>query len=185
MINPTTITNFNRTERELQEFWLFCIMVAGKNSSQTANKLNRALEDFDGLPFDTFATLGEPGIRGWLEQHKIGQYDRITGAIVSSLVLDLSNVELETLLKIKGVGQKTSRFFLCHSRKDFLGAVLDTHILKWLAVYNDGVPKQTPQNRKIYGVWENIFVQLSQRFFPNQSIADADLAIWKSFSQRQ
>ena len=30
MINPLEVTNYNRTQSELQEFLLFCINVAGK-----------------------------------------------------------------------------------------------------------------------------------------------------------
>jgi len=43
MINPTTITNYNRTQSELEEFLMFSIMVAGKSAKQTAQKLNQFL----------------------------------------------------------------------------------------------------------------------------------------------
>ena len=54
VIDPFNITNYNRTETELQVFWLFCIMVAGKNAGQTATKLTNMLKDmpFDAMPFD-------------------------------------------------------------------------------------------------------------------------------------
>ena len=39
MINPAEVTNYNRTQSELQEFLLFCINVAGKKSSIEAPKL--------------------------------------------------------------------------------------------------------------------------------------------------
>lgn len=36
MIDPTRITNFERTDNELQAFALFALLVAGKNSDVTA-----------------------------------------------------------------------------------------------------------------------------------------------------
>ena len=32
IIDPKDITNYSRTDSELQSFWIFCILVAGKNS---------------------------------------------------------------------------------------------------------------------------------------------------------
>ena len=32
---PADITNYNRTDVELQTFWLFCVLIAGKNSDTT------------------------------------------------------------------------------------------------------------------------------------------------------
>jgi hypothetical protein len=43
MITPTTITNYNRTEEELEEFLLFSILVAGKGAEQQAKKLDAFL----------------------------------------------------------------------------------------------------------------------------------------------
>ena len=40
MITPTTITNYNRTEAELEEFLMFAILVAGKGAEQQALKLH-------------------------------------------------------------------------------------------------------------------------------------------------
>ena len=39
MIDPYKITNYNRTESQLQEFLLFCILVAGKTAYIQAKKL--------------------------------------------------------------------------------------------------------------------------------------------------
>ena len=40
---PTDITNYNRTDVELQTFWLFCVLVAGKNSDTTAKLVKKLL----------------------------------------------------------------------------------------------------------------------------------------------
>lgn len=49
MIDPNNITKFYRTEAELEEFLLFCIIVAGKNSKIQAKKLAEFLEGGDIL----------------------------------------------------------------------------------------------------------------------------------------
>ena len=43
-IDPYNITNFNRTEGELQLFLLFCIVVAGKTAYIQAEKLEQFLD---------------------------------------------------------------------------------------------------------------------------------------------
>lgn len=180
-IVPTSITNFNRNTRELQAFWLFCICVAGRNSKMVATKINQLMGDVPNnmFPFDW---LRVQDIRSVLEKHKMGQYGRITKAIQQSLDLDLATVDFMDLEKIHGVGPKTSRFFLLHSRPNVEVAVLDTHILKWMQANfpAHSVPATTPQ--KDYRTWENMFLIRAKDMFPGLSIAEIDLTIWKSFS---
>jgi|LakMenEpi03Aug12_release.lakeMendotaPanAssembly.Ray.scaffolds.fasta_scaffold655630_2 thermostable 8-oxoguanine DNA glycosylase len=182
-IIPTSITNFNRNTRELQAFWLFCICVAGRNSKQVAIKVNQLTDEIPNNLFP-FAWLKMKDIRSVLEKHKMGQYTRISKAIEQSLDLDLRTVDFAELEKIHGVGPKTSRFFLLHSRKNVELAVLDTHILKWLGmqVTDAVVPKVTPQ--KDYRFWETVFINVAKARFPDMSIADIDLEIWKTGSQK-
>ena len=54
LIDPKDITNYNRTDNELQTFWLFCILVAGKNSDTTSRLLTRLLSSKpkDQTPFE-------------------------------------------------------------------------------------------------------------------------------------
>ena len=181
IIIPTSITNFNRNERELQAFWLFCICVAGRSPKQVAAKVNQLTETIPNnlRPFDWFRMQD---IRAVLEKHKMGQYSRITKAIQQSLDLDLTEADFIELEGVHGVGPKTSRFFLLHSRKNVELAVLDTHILKWLGeqVTDAAVPRKTPQ--KDYRFWETVFLAIAKAKFPEKTIAEIDLTIWKSFS---
>ena len=177
MIEPSKITNFNRTDRELQAFWLFCIMVAGKNSDQTALKLKRMVENMpEGInPFDYF---NKHDIHNFLVAHKVGQYGRISQAIKESINLDLRNATLDELMNVYGVGPKTARFFILHSRANAQVAVLDTHILKWLTMYGlKDVPDSTP-NEKEYIKWEKIFLDICDMFCGGMPIAQVDLNIW-------
>jgi thermostable 8-oxoguanine DNA glycosylase len=70
---------------------------------------------------------------------------------------------------------------LLHSRKDYIGAVLDTHLLKFIRAqgYIDA-PKSTPPPSK-YAKWQKIFLDLCAKLFPDKTIAEVDLEIWKSF----
>ena len=53
LIDPKDITNYNRTDVELQSFWIFCILVAGKNSDTTARLVAKLLKDRgDMTPFE-------------------------------------------------------------------------------------------------------------------------------------
>lgn len=183
MINPTSITKFDRTTRELQVFWLFCIMVAGKNSDQVASKLGKLIENCgEGLPFDYFRE-NPTVVHNLLVAHKIGQYYRIEKAIAESVDLDLSTATLSDLMNVFGVGPKTARFFLLHSRRHCDCAVLDTHVLRWLGARGVEVPLSTPQGAE-YEQLERLFLLHIKAAFPALSVAEADLFIWSQMSGR-
>lgn len=191
MISPTSITNFYRNEDELQKFWLFCLFVAGKNSDIAARKINEILANITSgtLFFDVLKSLN---ITDLLTKHKVGQYNRLNKAVTQSLPLNLKTVSLNQLLDIHGVGPKTARFFLLHSRENCNHAVLDTHILKWLtSLGHFNCPKTTPQKASIYKFWEDVFVAEVNKAkvdknspFYNKSMADIDLYLWSTISNR-
>jgi thermostable 8-oxoguanine DNA glycosylase len=189
MITPTSITNYNRTEAELEEFLMFAILVAGKGAEQQAKKLDAFLKDKKtlGLPSDTtpFEYL-EYLIKGNLlthvmMKHKLGQYKRLLIAFLGIVRFkgNLKSVTIEELESIKGIGSKTARFFVLHSRPNQRIAVLDTHILKYLKSMGHPVPKTTPSKFK-YKVIEEWFLRIADSM--NMSVADFDLHIWKSYA---
>ena len=97
VVIPTEITNYNRTDYELEVFWLFCILVAGKNSDTTSRVLANFLNKLPSwqTPFEGIRELGEDGLHNLLVSHRVGQYNRITKAIWQSLDLDLRNCNRE------------------------------------------------------------------------------------------
>ena len=104
---------------------------------------------------------------------------------MQSLDLDLRTCSLDDLLNVYGVGNKTARFFLLHTRQGCDYAVLDTHILAWLR--DNGVedaPKNTPTNSKKYQELEKKFRYLSRLRYPYLSDAQIDLLIWSDQSNR-
>jgi thermostable 8-oxoguanine DNA glycosylase len=124
---------------------------------------------------------------GWLEIHmkqfKLGQYKRIGHAFTEILKFKgrLKTVTVEELESVKGIGSKTARFFVLHSRPNQRVAVLDTHILKYLKNMGHNVPKATPAKNK-YKVIEELFIKIADGL--QMSIADLDLHIWKTYAQK-
>lgn len=182
MIDPNNITDFNRTQEQLEEFWLFCILVAGKKSSEASKVLNRILK-YTNKPFVFLKNLTDREREILLRRARSGQYNRINKAIKESLKLDLKNAHFFDLVQIKGVGPKTASFFLLHSRGEE-HAVLDTHILKWLRSRGHDAPKTTPQKLSSYEALSNLFkkeVAISGEY---DTFAEADLEIWKKYSTK-
>jgi thermostable 8-oxoguanine DNA glycosylase len=185
LIDPKKITNFTRTQAELQSFFLFGLFCAGKNSDYAAKCLAKLLHNNEGeTPFEVLKNLGETGIHNALVASRIGQYTRLTKAIVDAVYLDLSTCTLEELMSVHGVGQKTARFFLLHTRPNCKVAVLDTHILKWLRDNGVDAPQVTPTSVKQYKALEEKFLFLAGINFPFMSIADVDLTLWMKYSGR-
>ena len=94
----------------------------------------------------------------------------------------LRTATLEQLLEIPGVGDKTARFFLLHSRRGEEVVPLDTHILKFVGKTFSDCPKITPRGRA-YNFWEERAKRLFKREIETNnysSFAEVDLAIWKS-----
>ena len=186
VIDPKAVTNFCRTDRELQAFWLFCIVVAGKNSDIASYAVSRFLSKAkEGqTPFEYLTELGKTNIHNALVAARIGQYFRIERAFCQSLALDLRTATLEDLTNVYGVGPKTARFFLLHTRKDIPYAVLDTHILAWMRKHGvEDAPSKTPHPKQ-YGKYERLFIKLAKAYFPGVSLADVDLLIWMEQSGR-
>jgi thermostable 8-oxoguanine DNA glycosylase len=187
-IDPKQITNYHRTDNELQAFWLFCILVAGKNSDTTSRVISNIINDlepWDSL-FDGIQRIGYEGLRDILHKNRTGQYDRISRAIWQSINLDLKTCSVEDLVKIHGVGPKTARFFLLHSREFCDEIVLDTHILNWLRTRCNMIdaPQNTPQNPKQYQEWAIICKQFMEQYYPGLTLSKIDLLIWTEMSGR-
>jgi len=198
MIIPEKITNYNRTQAELEEFLIFAIIVAGKTAKTQAQKLdsflcnhplkNGTLNEKKHSPFDfiqalislDFHDLNMLGL--WMKDCKLGQYKRLDKAFRGILQFKgkLDSVSVEELESIEGIGSKTSRFFLLHSRPNQKLAVLDTHILKYMAAQGYSVPKTTP-NKKKYKQIEDDFLYECRILRKNP--AELDLEIWKSYSK--
>ena len=195
MINPYNITDYNRKRGELEEFLLFCIVVAGKTAYIQAQKLESFLNSVNSrlmlpehiTPFQSLKSAEQHGILfEEIKLAKLGQYKKIYSGFkyISEREFDLNRMTPELLEKIPGVGMKTSRFFLLHSDtfyKDKI-AILDTHILKFIKEnIDERAPKSTPVIPLTYRFWESMFLNWCLK--NNKNVADFDLEVWKSYAR--
>ena len=188
-INPKKITDFNRTKADLELFAVFAVCVAGKNAQQTADKVNDNFRDVATptkqlTPFEAIKNLVDIKVFvAYLKMAKMGQYRRIYRALrdLAESGIDLKTCTVEELEAIHGIGPKTSRFIIMHSRPNQRLATLDTHILRWMRDQGIETPKATPQSKKLYKELEDKFLTLCDKcaILPSQ----LDLKIWKQYSK--
>ncbi|UCG53958.1 MAG: hypothetical protein JSV32_04950 [Dehalococcoidia bacterium] len=185
MIDPQNITDYDRTEYQLQEFLLFCIFVAGKTAKTIAPKLDAFLEDKDQLPFEYLYNMGSEGIPKHLRKHKMGKYSVLDSSIhmlsIFCRYISLRDITLEQLEMHKGIGPKTSRFFLLHSRPNQKLVVLDTHILKDVRARGIEAPKSTPSGKKYEKISAQYIAALEKEGITDW--ADFDLNKWKEYAK--
>jgi 3-methyladenine DNA glycosylase/8-oxoguanine DNA glycosylase len=191
MIDPTNITDYNLTDDGLEERILFWILAAGKNGTTAAKCLDRLLKLISGpysAPmeavynasnlYDLPQLMCGCGIGCYTS--KARTFRELAIACLTGQ-LDLSDCCPDELEKIYGIGRKTSRCFILHSRKNAQYAGLDTHILKHLRAEGvEDVPKQTPSSDKQYKRLERELLKLAKA--AKMSPADYDLMVWNKYS---
>ena len=184
MIDPTNITKFNCTEAELEETLLFWVCAAGKNAITSSSALNKLLIEIcknKYSPFEAIRKLDKNCLPNLLKKFGIGCYNNKAKTFlqISNSNLNLKNCSLEDLECIYGIGMKTSRCFVIHSRKNANCAGLDVHILKFMNMMGYEVPKSTP-NKKEYIYLEKEFLNLVKSC--DKSISEIDILIWNYLS---
>lgn len=189
MVDPSRITNYNLNTAELEEHLLFWVCAAGKNGTTAARCLDRFILSIKGYPFGPFKAIREydkmfeMDMALLMKASGIGCYN-IKARTFKELAhsnLDLKTCTNDDLESIHGIGMKTSRCFILHSRKDARVAGLDTHILKYLReVGIENVPKATPGSKREYIRLEKEVLKLADE--AGLVPADFDLAIWNKYS---
>ena len=165
MIDPNTVTNPARSEAELEEFLLFCVVVAGKNADQQARKLELFLGGRRPFAFIR-ASDREGRLKERLMEVRLGKYS-LLGRSFSELSrsgVELGSCTWERLTVFPGIGIKTAKFFVLHSRPDEMHGVLDTHVLSWMREHWSAggprglsVPRHSPQDLATYRFWETVY----------------------------
>lgn len=182
LVDPTVVTKFDRTDEELELYWLFCQVVAGKTARVQAKALDAffALESTGG-PFARIRAMIQKGtLTDNLKTARLGQYKRLTEGFTQSVALNLRTATVDDLKAIKGVGDKTARYFILHTRPDQQLAVLDRHVLRYLGTLGYDVPEGSA-NPKQYLVLEQVFLEEAKKV--NMTPADFDLMLWNKFSK--
>lgn len=192
MIDPSKISNFNLNDAELEENILFWICAAGKNGRVAARCLNNLLNDlkiyfsYKFWPFELIRKTHEYSgdLPTWLKTSGIGCYTH-KARTFAELVYSGINLRMctaEDLEKIYGIGMKTSRCFIIHTRKGARYAGLDTHILKYLKYMGvENVPKSTP-GKKEYLRLEREFLKIADSL--KKEPYALDLEVWNAYSTK-
>ena len=194
MIDPDDVVKFDRTNFELQEFLMFCVLVAGKSAKTTAKNLEKLFSAIgvDAInPLEKIHNLKRSGynLPELMRRLGFGCYNLKANALIdlaNSVVekkMDIKSCSLNDLEKVKGIGPKTARFFMLYSRPDIKDiAVLDTHLLKYLQnEANIDVPKATPSGKK-YLELEKLLVDIVKK--SGKTMHEFDLEIWMKYSKK-
>lgn len=188
LVDPNNITNFDCDEKELQLVLLFWISAAGKKASVSARNLEKLLKYGNSIfdtdePFEIIKNFGTdlPEI---LRSFGFGCFNNKAKSMLdlSTSGLDLKTCSVLDLEQIIGIGCKTARCFLLHSRKNCRFAGLDTHVLKYMKERGIDVPKSTPTGKK-YLELEKKFLELVDQ--SGKTVAEFDLEIWKKYSNKK
>lgn len=192
MVDPVNFTNFNRTEVELEEVALFSVLVAGKNALSTARSLETLLASAHwklGIygrfcPFHALRQFSMEELPQMLIDSGIGCYNSKSKSVYELVRsnLDLRTCSVADLEKIHGIGPKTARMFVLHTRPNSDVAALDVHILHYMSDNGVDVPRSTPTGKR-YRELEKKFLEMAKK--AKKSVADFDLEIWRKYSGRE
>lgn len=176
---------------EIQEFALFAPAVAGHNAVHTAHALSKFLARIGlgrryTMPFSCirFYNGTDDEFKDAIRESGMGCYNARAETFrqLANAGLDLSYCSVEDLEKIKGIGPKSSRFFVMYTRPNSTNdyAVLDVHILKWMRealLYP--APKQTPSSTRKYKEIEKVFLDAARTY--GMTPRELDENIWKNW----
>lgn len=183
-VDPSDVINFNRSDHDLELFWLFCLVVAGKTAKTQARLLDNFLQSAEPLrphkdsPFGRVrGAMADGVLLELLKQSRLGQFNRLKKAFEQSVLLKLRECSVEDLEAIYGVGPKTARMFLMFTRPNQRFAALDTHLLKHLREKGIDAPLATPPAGKRYRELEEEFLKLVDA--AGMTVAEYDLEVWK------
>jgi thermostable 8-oxoguanine DNA glycosylase len=187
LVDPHDITDYERTDAELQLVLLFWVAAAGKKATTAARSVALLLEEgksrfCESDPFAIILSYGEL-LPHAMKKHGMGCYNNKSRCMLALARsgLDLKSCSVSDLESVPGIGPKTARCFLIHSRRGVRHAGLDTHVLKYMRDVGIEVPKSTPTGKR-YVHLESLFLGLADK--SGMSVADFDLDIWKRYSTR-
>ena len=191
MINPTCITRYDESESQLMEKLHFWILAAGKGGVAAASALERLYKRLPHarMPFDRvllYCTVhGEIGLRRLMKDCGIGCSTLKARAFISLAKKrpNLFKDGPDELMEHPGIGPKTARGFILHSRRNVRYACLDRHILRWLRDQgHTHAPKDTPSSSLQYDRWEAIW--LAACYAMGRTSAELDLEVWNSYASK-
>jgi endonuclease III len=191
MIDLTKVPFYDQNTEWLEEFALLAIAVAGKTAVVVAPRMDRLLKDLytyhNIQPPDPFFAIRhetQAALQLHLMNYGIGCY-LTKGKAMNELArsgIDLHSCTVHDLEQLYGIGPKTARFIVLHTRRNERYAVLDTHILKHLSHIGHHVPRTTPSSDRKYREVERLF--LKEADAAGMSPAEYDAWVWNSYSRK-
>ncbi len=181
-------------QKEMTRQWeceskiLYSIIVAGKTAIFADQKTKQLLENClpEEMPFNMLRRLILTNqLELIIRKVGVGNYTKFSIAVRELLNsnIDFETCKPEDLEKIKGIGPKTSRFFIMWIRPGETYAALDVHILRWLRNLGYDAPKHTPTNKKKYSELEKAFIEEAKAH--GRTPRQLDLEIWEDGSKRK
>lgn len=197
LINPNKITNYNLNTVKLQYNIIFWLLVAGKTAKVVAARMNDIFKELRSLsktkhtsPFKLLSALsstrsGHNWLADILQKNGIGcQNTKAKGLLqLSDSGINLKTCLPDDLEKIHGIGMKSARCFIIHTRKNAKYSGLDTHLLSFMSDLGFTVPKSTPSSKKQYLEIEKKFLGIVAQ--TNKTPAELDLIVWRIYSSHQ
>lgn len=187
LVDPHDITRFDSSIEELELVLLFWISAAGKKATAASRSLAALLTEGSqtfgvAKPFSIVRSFGG-SLSEAMKSHGMGCYNNKSRSMLAlaNSGIDLKSCSVEDLEAIPGIGPKTSRCFLIHSRRGVRHAGLDTHVLKYMRDRGFEVPKSAPSGRR-YREIEASFLSLADA--SGMELADFDLAIWRMYESK-
>lgn len=168
---------------------LFAIVVAGKS----AKFAQAAMERFRGVLseicpgdygeahffpwFRAIRRLSDAKLKWAIFEARLGNYRKVVPAFraIAESYFDLATCSVEQLELIKGIGPKTSRFFLLWTRPDARVAALDVHVLRWLREQGYDIPARSPSGKQYAEIEQIFLLEADKRGITAQAL---DRQIW-------
>lgn len=188
LFDPYNATNIERTPEEMELFAVFCMCVAGKTAVVIAQAVNSFFSGSgeSGTPFEQIIKMHNKGtLRDNLIRARTGKYNYLSRGLyeLATSQMDLYSCDPQDLEKITGIGMKTSRFFILHSRKNTNIAIIDTHILKYLkAKEYPNIPNTVPSGKNYLRLEHYMLEEAKNK---HMSMQDLDLKIWSWYANKK
>jgi thermostable 8-oxoguanine DNA glycosylase len=191
LVDPIHFTNYHRNDLELEATAIFSVLVAGKTALTMARALERLLKIARQqapvkrtMPFKLLREFNQHQLARIMLQAGVGCYNQKARTIYELVRsgLDLRTCTAADMERVTGIGPKTSRLFILHTRRKQRLAVLDVHILRYLRELGHNVPIHTPGSSRRYAQIEALCLMLADQ--AGLAPADWDLSIWNYYRER-
>src|SRR5262245_19237607 len=179
LVEPTRLTNYQRSSDELEALVIYSVMAWGREAGRAQRAVGDLLDHCPPAAISPFghirAAIDAGSLLDAVKATRIGDYAKRTRALVRAVEHDPRTVDVDTLSAC--VGLKSARLVILHSRADASCAVLDRHVLAYLRDLGYDVPERdTPRKPRRYAALERLVLAECAR--QGRHPAELDLTTW-------